>query len=130
MDRVPHGDAVKDTDTVPLELAAADGDDNDELDGLTVPLFSLDTDELYDADTVGDAENDDEIVGEEDNVGEIVEDVESVPDPDCDMDRVLQGDDVYDTDAVPHELADADEQMVSEPDGLTVLLLMVVTDEL
>ncbi len=69
-------------------------------------------------------------VYELDSVDEIVEDVESVPDPDCDMDCVLQGDDVYDTDTVPHELADADEQVVCETDGLTVPLLMVVTDEL
>lgn len=60
----------------------------------------------------------------------MVEDVESVPDPDCDIERVPHGDAVKDTDAVPHEVADADEQIVSEPDGLTVLLLIVVTDEL
>ena len=65
-----------------------------------------------------------------DSVDEIVGDVESVPDPDCDVERVLEGDAVKVTDAVPHELADADEHMVCEPDGLTVGLLLLVTDAL
>ncbi len=101
-------------DTVPHTLADDDGDDGGEPDALSDQLLEL----------VPDEEN------ELDSVVEIVGDGESVPDPDCDMDRVLQGDDVYDTDTVPHELADADEQVVCETDGLTVPLLMVVTDEL
>ena len=53
-----------------------------------------------------------------------------MPETDCDGDLVTKGDAVTDTDAVPHALADADEQMVGEPDGLTVPLLTVVADEL
>ena len=40
------------------------------------------TDELYDPDKVG----------EDDSVAEIVDEVDSVPDTDCDMDRVPHGD--------------------------------------
>ena len=72
MDRVPHGDAVYDTETVPHELEEGECDDVNELDGLTVPLFTLVTDGLYDDDTVGD----------DDNVGDIVDDVDTVPDTD------------------------------------------------
>ena len=91
-----------------------------EPDGLTVLLLTIVTDELYDADTVG----------EGDSVVEIVDDVDSVPDPDCDSVSVPHGDAVYETDTVPHALAEADEHMVCEPDGLTVPLLTVVTDAL
>ena len=41
-------------------------------------------------------------------VGEIVGDVETVPDTDCDKERVLHGDAVNETDTVPHELGDGD----------------------
>ena len=82
MDRVPQGDAVYDTDTVPHELDEGECDDIDELDGLTVPLLTLVTDGLYDDDTVGD----------DDNVGEIVDDVDTVPDPDCERECVPHGD--------------------------------------
>ena len=79
---VPHDDAVYDTDTVPHELADADEQVVCETDGVTVPLLMVVTDELYDDDTVGD----------DDSVAEIVDEVDSVPDTDCDMDRVPHGD--------------------------------------
>ena len=81
-ERVPHGDAVKETDTVPHELDEGECDIVDEPDGLNVPLLQLDTEELYDDDTVGD----------DDNVVEIVDDGESVPEPDCDRVSVPHGD--------------------------------------
>ena len=120
IDCVLQGDAVYETDTVPHELAEVDGDVSDELDGLTDPVLTLDTDGLKDDDTVGD----------DDNVDEIVDEVDSVPDPDCDIDCVLQGDAVKETDTVPHELADDDGDDSDEPDGLTVPLLSVVTEGL
>ena len=43
---VLHGDAVKEPDMVQHVLTDDDGDENDELDGLTVPLSSLDIDAL------------------------------------------------------------------------------------
>ena len=46
--------------------------------------MQLDTEELYDDDTVGD----------DDNVVEIVDDGESVPEPDCDRVSVPHGDEV------------------------------------
>ena len=82
IERVPHGDAVKDTDMVPHALAEADEQIVDELDGLTVPLLTDVADGLYDPDKVG----------EDDSVAEIVDDVESVPDTDCVMERVPHGD--------------------------------------
>ena len=45
---------------------------------------------------------------EVEKVAETVDDGETVLDPDCEMVRVLHGDAVYETDTVPHELADAD----------------------
>ena len=177
-----------DTDTVPHELAEDDGDVDTEPDGLTVPLLLPVTDGLYDADTVGDDDNVDEIVDEVesvpdpdcdnefvlqgdavnvrdtvphalaeddgddivepdalsdqlfelhpddvyelDSVDEIVGDGESVPDPDCDTERVPQGDAVNETDTVPQELNDGECDVVNEPDGLTVPLVQLVTDEL
>ena len=113
MDSVPQGDAVYETDTVPLELAADDGDDIGEPDALSDQLFELVPDE----------------VSELESVDEIVEDVESVPDPDCDVERVPQGDAVKDTDTVPHGDAEADEQMVSEPDGLPENVFELVPDD-
>ncbi len=129
-DCVPQGDAVKDTDTVPHELADADEQVVDEPDGLTVMLLEDVADELYDADTVGDDDSVVEIVGEVDNVVEMVDDEESVPEPDCDMECVPLGDAVKEPEVVPHELAEADEQMVGEPDTLTVPLRQLVDEEL
>ena len=53
-------------------LAEDDAQIVDEPDGLIVLLLTVVTDELCDADTVG----------EDDNDGEIVDETESVPDPD------------------------------------------------
>ncbi len=38
-------------------LEDVDGDADKELDGLTDPLLTFETDELYDAETVGDVQN-------------------------------------------------------------------------
>ena len=73
---------VYDADMVSHELSEADGDNVDEPNGLSDPLLQLDTDGLKDDDAVGDDES----------VVEIVCVKESVPDPDCDIDRVPQGD--------------------------------------
>ena len=65
-------------------------------------------------------------MGDDENDVEIVGDVESVPEPDCDMDRVPQGDAVYETDTVPHTLADDDGDDIGEPDALSDQLLELV----
>jgi hypothetical protein len=120
VERVPLGDAVKDTDTVPHELADADEHMVCEPDGLTVLLLTFVTDELNDAETVG----------EEDSVVEIVDDGESVPDPDCDSVSVPHGDAVNETDEVKHKDADADSDDSDDADGLNVALLQLDTDGL
>ena len=54
-----------------------------------------------------------------DSVDEMVDDVEGVPEPDCEIDCVLQGDAVKETDAVPHALAEGDSDDRGEPDALS-----------
>ena len=73
---VLQDDAVKETVTVPHELADVDGDASGEPDALSDLLFELVAHDVYELESV------DEIVG----------DVECVPDPDCDIDRVPHGD--------------------------------------
>ena len=83
------------TDTVPHAVTDVDSDGECEPDALTVSLLTLDTDGLYDDDTVD----------EDDNVVEIVDDVEGVYDPDCEDDTVVHDDNVGeivdDVDTVP-----------------------------
>ncbi len=112
-DCVPHGDAVKEIDAVPQALSEADSVDIEETDVLTDPQLRLVTDGLNDADPVN------EFVGDE----------ECVPDPDCDIERVPQGETVKETDAVPHELGVGERDDVNELDGLTVPLTQLVADE-
>ena len=65
-----------------------------------------------------------------DNVAEIVDDGDSVPDEDCDRERVLQGDAVTEPEAVPHALTDGDEDAVVELDTLLDPLMETVSDGL
>ena len=65
-----------------------------------------------------------------DNVAEIVDDGDSVPDDDCDRERVLQGDAVTEPEAVPHALTDGDEDAVVELDTLPDPLMVTVFDGL
>ena len=51
---MPQGDAVKEADTVPVQLDKVDGEDIIEPDGLCVALLRLVTDALKDEETVGD----------------------------------------------------------------------------
>ena len=111
-DIVPHGDAVKETVTVPHALADVDGDASGEPDALSDQLFELHPDDVY----------------ELDSVDECVTDGDSVPDTDCETERVPHGDAVNETDTVPHELDEGECDGVDEPDGLTVPLLTLETD--
>ena len=113
IERVPQGDAVKDTDTVPQALAEGDGDDIVEPDALSDQLFELHPDDVYELDKVV------EIVGE----------VECVPDPDCDKERVPQGDAEKESDTVPLTVADADGVDVVESDALVEKLFELVPDD-
>ena len=55
---------------------------------------------------------------EVDNVAQTVDDCKTEPDTDCEGERVLHGDAVYETDTVPHGLADT----VIDSVGETVVL--------
>jgi hypothetical protein len=112
----PHGDAEKVADTVPHALGEVDGADVVETDGLTDLLVR----------PVNDAEVDAETTGEVDTVEQIDGEGESVPDPDCDMDRVPQADAEKVTDTVPQGLADADGDDIGEPDALSDQLFVLV----
>ena len=67
-ERVPQGDAVAETDTVPHAVAEGVGEDVDETDGQTVLLVKPETDAQEDAETADDGENVVDVVGNVDNV--------------------------------------------------------------
>ena len=107
------------TDTVPHVLAEDVGDDVVEPDGTTDPLTRVVTVE----------QNDTVTIGEDEIVVEIVGDLESVPDPDCDTERVPHDDAEKESDTVSHALADGDGVDIGEPDALSDQLFELQPDD-
>ena len=107
-----QADALWEPDNVPLGLNVAVVDIDVTPVKLTVPLFELVPEE----------------VTEVDKVAEIVDDDDSVPEPVCEVERELLGDAVYETDTVPHGVADTDRDVVVETVVLAVSLEEIVPD--